>query len=125
MLFPGSKQGSFPAAVAGAGFSTNPHLSHAQRSPRVWGGLKSTHLFQHGFHQPRAGLISLSLPICRRVFRDAQGTLHIRAAVPEDAGNYSCYASSALGWDEQVVTLEFTGTCSPSGGILRRARAQS
>ncbi|XP_042642365.1 hemicentin-2 [Tyto alba] len=43
-----------------------------------------------------------------RVFVDAQGTLHIRAAVPEDAGNYSCYASSALGWDEQVVTLEFT-----------------
>ncbi|XP_010139814.1 PREDICTED: hemicentin-2-like, partial [Buceros rhinoceros silvestris] len=43
-----------------------------------------------------------------RVFRDAQGTLHIRAAVPEDAGNYSCYASSALGWDEQVITLEFT-----------------
>lgn len=66
----------------------------------------------------------LSLSICRRVFRDAQGTLHIRAAVPEDAGNYSCYASSALGWDEQVITLEFTGTCSPSGSILRRARAQ-
>ncbi|XP_049688139.1 hemicentin-2 [Accipiter gentilis] len=43
-----------------------------------------------------------------RVFTDAQGTLHIRAAVPEDAGNYSCYASSALGWDEQVITLEFT-----------------
>ncbi|XP_071430396.1 hemicentin-2 [Pithys albifrons albifrons] len=43
-----------------------------------------------------------------RVFRDAEGTLHIRAAVPEDAGNYSCYASSALGWDEQVITLEFT-----------------
>ncbi|XP_026716212.1 hemicentin-2 [Athene cunicularia] len=43
-----------------------------------------------------------------RVFTDAQGTLHIKAAVPEDAGNYSCYASSVLGWDEQVVTLEFT-----------------
>ncbi|KAM6047554.1 LOW QUALITY PROTEIN: hemicentin-2 [Theristicus caerulescens] len=43
-----------------------------------------------------------------RVFTDAQGTLRIRAAVPEDAGNYSCYASSALGWDEQVITLEFT-----------------
>ncbi|KAM6400073.1 hemicentin-2 [Rhynochetos jubatus] len=43
-----------------------------------------------------------------RVFTDAQGTLHIRAAVPEDAGNYSCYASSELGWDEQVLTLEFT-----------------
>ncbi|XP_061867610.1 hemicentin-2 [Colius striatus] len=43
-----------------------------------------------------------------RVFTDAQGTLHIRAAVPEDAGNYSCSASSTLGWDEQVVTLEFT-----------------
>ncbi|KAM6193100.1 hemicentin-2 [Sarcoramphus papa] len=43
-----------------------------------------------------------------RVFTDAQGTLHIRAAVPEDAGNYSCYAGSALGWDEQVITLEFT-----------------
>ncbi|XP_039576204.1 hemicentin-2 [Passer montanus] len=43
-----------------------------------------------------------------RVFRDAEGTLHIRSAVPEDAGNYSCYASSTLGWDEQVVTLEFT-----------------
>ncbi|NXK72500.1 HMCN2 protein, partial [Amazona guildingii] len=43
-----------------------------------------------------------------RVFTDAHGTLHIRAAVPEDAGNYSCYASSALGWDEQVITLEFT-----------------
>ncbi|KAM6117600.1 hemicentin-2 [Phoenicopterus ruber ruber] len=42
-----------------------------------------------------------------RVFTDAQGTLRIRAAVPEDAGNYSCYASSALGWDERVVTLEF------------------
>ncbi|XP_075295707.1 hemicentin-2 [Opisthocomus hoazin] len=43
-----------------------------------------------------------------RVFTDAQGTLHIRAAIPEDAGNYSCYAGSALGWDEQVITLEFT-----------------
>ncbi|XP_071310090.1 hemicentin-2 isoform X1 [Agelaius tricolor] len=43
-----------------------------------------------------------------RVFRDAEGSLHIRSAVPEDAGNYSCYASSTLGWDEQVVTLEFT-----------------
>ncbi|KAK2535167.1 Hmcn2 [Columba livia] len=43
-----------------------------------------------------------------RVFMDAQGTLHIRAAIPEDAGNYSCYASSALGWDERVITLEFT-----------------
>ncbi|KFP19290.1 Hemicentin-2, partial [Egretta garzetta] len=42
-----------------------------------------------------------------RVFTDAQGTLHIRAAIPEDAGNYSCYASSALGWDEQAVALEF------------------
>ncbi|NXP11725.1 HMCN2 protein, partial [Thinocorus orbignyianus] len=44
----------------------------------------------------------------KRVFTDAQGTLHIRAAVPEDAGNYSCYASSALGWDERVITLEFS-----------------
>lgn len=44
---------------------------------------------------------------------DAQGTLHIRAAIPEDAGNYSCYASSVLGWDERVITLEFTGTRSP------------
>uniref|UniRef100_A0A803VG77 Ig-like domain-containing protein n=1 Tax=Ficedula albicollis TaxID=59894 RepID=A0A803VG77_FICAL len=44
--------------------------------------------------------------------RDAEGTLHIRSAVPEDAGNYSCYASSTLGWDEQGITLEFTGTCS-------------
>ncbi|XP_074017166.1 hemicentin-2 [Numenius arquata] len=43
-----------------------------------------------------------------RVFTDAQGTLHIGAALPEDAGNYSCYASSALGWDEQVITLEFS-----------------
>ncbi|XP_010176901.1 PREDICTED: hemicentin-2, partial [Mesitornis unicolor] len=44
----------------------------------------------------------------KRVFMDAEGTLHIRAAVPEDVGNYSCYASSALGWDERVVSLEFT-----------------
>ncbi|XP_069729285.1 hemicentin-2 [Phaenicophaeus curvirostris] len=43
-----------------------------------------------------------------RVFTDAQGTLHIRAAVPEDAGDYSCYAASTLGWDEQTITLEFT-----------------
>ncbi|KAM6372038.1 LOW QUALITY PROTEIN: hemicentin-2 [Pluvialis apricaria] len=43
-----------------------------------------------------------------RVFTDARGALHIRAAVPEDAGNYSCYAGSALGWDEQSITLEFT-----------------
>ncbi|XP_068012089.1 LOW QUALITY PROTEIN: hemicentin-2 [Melanerpes formicivorus] len=42
-----------------------------------------------------------------RVFTDAQGSLHLRAATPGDAGNYSCYAGSALGWDEQVVTLEF------------------
>uniref|UniRef100_A0A8D2MDL8 Ig-like domain-containing protein n=1 Tax=Zonotrichia albicollis TaxID=44394 RepID=A0A8D2MDL8_ZONAL len=28
--------------------------------------------------------------------RDAEGSLHIRSAVPEDAGNYSCYASSTL-----------------------------
>ncbi|KAM9370790.1 LOW QUALITY PROTEIN: hemicentin-2 [Phaethornis superciliosus] len=43
-----------------------------------------------------------------RVFTDPGGTLHIRAAVPEDAGNYSCYASSVLCWDEQIITLEFT-----------------
>ncbi|KAM6110387.1 LOW QUALITY PROTEIN: hemicentin-2 [Pterocles gutturalis] len=43
-----------------------------------------------------------------RVFMDAQGTLHIRAAIPEDAGNYTCHASSALGWDEKFITLEFT-----------------
>ncbi|KAM9256723.1 LOW QUALITY PROTEIN: hemicentin-2 [Cariama cristata] len=43
-----------------------------------------------------------------RVFMDAQGTLHIRAAIPEDAGNYSCYAGSTLGWDEQTIALEFT-----------------
>ncbi|TRZ13268.1 hypothetical protein HGM15179_013842 [Zosterops borbonicus] len=42
-----------------------------------------------------------------RVFRDVEGTLHITSAVPEDAGNYSCHASSTLGWEEQVVTLEF------------------
>ncbi|XP_054030144.1 hemicentin-2 [Dryobates pubescens] len=42
-----------------------------------------------------------------RVFTDAQGSLHLRAATPGDAGNYSCYAGSVLGWDEQVVTLEF------------------
>lgn len=72
------------------------------------------------------GLVSPSLTVCRRVFTDAQGTLHIRAATPEDAGNYSCYASSALGWDEQVITLEFTGTRSPpAGSIPGRVRAQS
>ncbi|XP_030317358.1 hemicentin-2 [Calypte anna] len=43
-----------------------------------------------------------------RVFTDPGGTLHIRAAIPEDAGNYSCYASNVLGWDEQIITLEFT-----------------
>jgi len=78
------------------------------------------------FGSVSTGLISSSLPVRRRVFTDAQGTLHIRAAVPEDAGNYSCYAGSALGWDEQVITLEFTGTRSPpAGGIPGWARAQS
>uniref|UniRef100_A0A8C6YKX8 Ig-like domain-containing protein n=1 Tax=Nothoprocta perdicaria TaxID=30464 RepID=A0A8C6YKX8_NOTPE len=43
----------------------------------------------------------------QRVFVDAQGTLHITAAVPGDAGNYSCRASSPLGWDERAVTLEY------------------
>ncbi|KFV74991.1 Hemicentin-2, partial [Struthio camelus australis] len=43
-----------------------------------------------------------------RVFVDAQGTLHITAAVPEDAGNYSCHASSLLGWVKRAVALEYT-----------------
>uniref|UniRef100_A0A8C5U7P8 Ig-like domain-containing protein n=1 Tax=Malurus cyaneus samueli TaxID=2593467 RepID=A0A8C5U7P8_9PASS len=40
--------------------------------------------------------------------RDAEGALNIRSAVPEDAGNYSCYAGSTLGWAERTITLEFT-----------------
>ncbi|XP_068513036.1 hemicentin-2 isoform X2 [Anas acuta] len=43
----------------------------------------------------------------QRVFMDSQGTLHIRAAVPEDAGNYSCSANSLLGQDEQAISLEY------------------
>ncbi|KAM9176553.1 hemicentin-2 [Mergus octosetaceus] len=43
----------------------------------------------------------------QRVFMDAQGTLHIRAAVPEDAGNYSCSANNLLGQDEQAISLEY------------------
>ncbi|XP_040387830.1 hemicentin-2 isoform X3 [Cygnus olor] len=43
----------------------------------------------------------------QRVFMDSQGTLHIRAAVPEDAGNYSCSANNLLGQDEQAISLEY------------------
>nr|XP_047909504.1 hemicentin-2 [Anser cygnoides] len=43
----------------------------------------------------------------QRVFTDSQGTLHIRAAVPEDAGNYSCSANNLLGQDEQAISLEY------------------
>lgn len=47
---------------------------------------------------------------------DSQGTLHIRAAVPEDAGNYSCSANSLLGQDEQAISLEYIGIGTPGGG---------
>ncbi|EMP34679.1 Hemicentin-2 [Chelonia mydas] len=44
-----------------------------------------------------------------RFLIDAQGTLIIKEAVPEDAGNYSCFAASRIGWDEQTVILQYTG----------------
>ncbi|OWK59760.1 Hemicentin-2 [Lonchura striata] len=77
-----------------AGGHPQPHSSW-----RRWGWALQQDERAHFFHFS---------PICCRVFRDAEGTLHIRSAVPEDAGNYSCYASSTLGWDEQVISLEFT-----------------
>nr|XP_032653549.1 hemicentin-2 isoform X2 [Chelonoidis abingdonii] len=43
-----------------------------------------------------------------RFFIDAQGTLIIKEAVPEDAGNYSCFTASRIGWDEQIVILQYT-----------------
>ncbi|XP_025060802.1 hemicentin-2 [Alligator sinensis] len=38
---------------------------------------------------------------------DAQSTLTIKDAVRGDAGNYSCYAASRIGWDEQTAVLVY------------------
>uniref|UniRef100_A0A8D0H9X7 Ig-like domain-containing protein n=1 Tax=Sphenodon punctatus TaxID=8508 RepID=A0A8D0H9X7_SPHPU len=43
-----------------------------------------------------------------RFFVNAQGTLIILEAGPQDAGNYSCYATNMIGWDEKTVILEYT-----------------
>ena len=51
MLFPGSKQHPSLQQLMELALSANPHLSNAQRLPRVQDGLKPAHLFQHIFHR--------------------------------------------------------------------------
>lgn len=124
MLLLGSKQCSLLWWLTQLALSPKPHRNSAQQTYPVCRVAPNpitnfiifliNSIFQ-GSVSPLFPPFPLFSHPCR-VFMDSQGTLHIRAAVPEDAGNYSCSANNVLGQDERAISLEYIGTGTPGGG---------